>query len=142
MGLSWGHPAGLLVERADTGWAGIWSLTFAAGAAATRLAAVPGADEDLAWLHVGFDLNTVMGVVEAVHPEVLTSAPAVDLGTVEVADGHAATRVVVALVDAAIGRVAALTGTPGLSMRELLVLAEVAPVLLAAREKATGRGSW
>lgn len=138
MPTSWSGPAGVLVEHADAGWAGIWSLAFAAGTAAVHLATLPGADEDLAFTYAGFDLNTALGEIETVVPEVLTTAPAVDLGTVHVTDARVGALVIAGLLDAAITRVAALTGTPGVPMAELVVLARVQPLLITAREKVAG----
>lgn len=141
MSMSWSAPAGVLVERSDAGWAGIWSLTFAAGVATVSLAAQPGADPDLALAFAGADLNAALCEVEAVHPEVLGEAAAVDLGPADAADPAAAAGVIVALLDGAIVRVAELTGAPGLAMAELIALARVQPLLLAGREKVAGGGS-
>ena len=142
MSLSWTGPAVVLAERADGAWAGIWSLGYAAGLAAANLAALPGADEDLLLTYAAFDLNQALSELEAVHPEVLSTAAAVDLGTVhDGGDTAGAVAVVTALVGAAIHRVSALAATPGLPVADVLCLGRVQPLLLTAREKVTG-GPW
>ncbi len=140
MSMSWAAPAGVLVDRADAGWAGIWSLTFAAGVATVTLAAQEDADPDLGLAYAGADLNAALCEVEAVHPEVLVEAAAVDLGPAVEGDRDDAVAVILALLDAAIVRVAELTGAPGSAMAELIALARVQPLLLTAREKVAGGG--
>ena len=132
MAVSWQEPAGVLLERAEAGWGGLWSLTLCAGAAALSLSAVVSPEAELRLLEVAADLNAALLQVEAVHPEVLTDAVAVDLGPV-VDTRFVAVAVAATLIDEATRRAMALTHTLGLGMGELLALARVQPLLASAR---------
>ncbi len=139
--MSWVGPARVLAGRAGRDWSGVWSLVYAAGLGVARLAVVPGVGEDLALTYAGVDLVAAAAELEAAHPEVVTRAPAVDLGPAGPADPGVAVGVVVGLLDAAITRVGEMSGTPGTCSGELLALARVQALLLTAREKAAG-GVW
>lgn len=133
MTVSWRGPAGVVLERAEAGWGGLWSLTLCAGAAALSLSAVAAPEGELRLLEVAADLNAALLEVEAVHPEVLSDAAAVDLGPV-VDDPTVAIAVVSDLLAGAGALAMAMTRTtPGLGMGELLALARVQPLLASAR---------
>ena len=132
MAVSWRAPAGVLLERAEAGWGGLWSLTLCAGAAALSLSAVAAPEGELRLLEAAADLNAALLQVETVHPEVLTDAVAVDLGPV-VDDAAVAVAVVVNLLAGAGALAMAMTRVPGLGMGELLALARVQPLLASAR---------
>ena len=124
------QTVGVLV-RGVSGWAGVWSLVFAARCALVELAAIPGHDDDLALTYTGLDLANVLDDIEHADP----SAPgvAVNLGPVSGGDRGAAARVVDDLLMAAERQVHHLAAADDRSAQEVLAASRVLGGLAIAR---------
>ena len=135
----WTPPARVLVEQADPGWGGIWSLTYAAAHAAINLAlAVPlGVAVDLTY--AAMDFREAQDELEWARPDLPARCAAVNLGQLDPTEGEARARLVIdQLAGAALDRAVALAATD-LTVPDLLCLARVTPRLFTGRAKVTGR---
>lgn len=135
MSLNWEQTVGVLVHGVS-GWAGVWSLVFAARGAIVELAAMPGRDDDLALTYTGLDLANVLDDIEYVDQ----SAPgvAVSLGPVSGDSLGAAARVVDDLLMAAERQVHHLTAAEDRSAQDVLAASRVLGGLAVARARIAG----
>jgi len=135
MSVKWEHTAAVLVDGVS-GWAGVWSLVFAARSALVELAAVPGCDDDLALTYAVLDLGCVLDDIERVDQ----SAPgvAVSLGPVTTDGLVAAARVVDGLLMAAERQVHDLAAADDRRARDVLATSRVLGELVVARARIAG----
>jgi len=106
---TWSTGADAVLEHTAVDWDGVWSLLYAAGKGAFRLSLQlplgPGAE----LADAAMDICQARDEVGWAHPEVPTTAIAVDLGPVgPVVDLPATAAVLVGLLDAAFDRLAVL----------------------------------
>ena len=135
MSLDWEQTVGILVDGAP-GWAGVWSLVFAARGALVELAAVPGCDDDLALTYTAHELGYVLDDIERVGQS--TPDVAVSLGPVSRDGLVAAARVVDDLLMAAERQVHHLTAADDRPAHEVLAASRVLGGLAVARARIAG----
>ena len=136
---SWTAPAKVLIDRAESGWEGIWTLTYAAGLAAINLgSAVPlGVAVDLSL--AALDFAHARSGLERARPDLPGRSAAVDLGDVDRDEGEPRARLIIdQLATAALDRIAALTATD-LPVPELAALSQAGSLLFTGRAWVTGR---
>ena len=138
MTASWTAPADVLTERAEPGWAGIWTLTHAAARAALHLADALPLIDALVVIYAAADLREAQDKLEWAHPALPARCAAVDLGTLDSGDGFTRGRLVLdQLTIAALSRVSDLINAD-LTIADVLTLADVEAALQQAREKLLG----
>jgi hypothetical protein len=135
MSLSWEQTAAVLVDGVS-GWAGVWSLVFAARGALVELAAVPGCDDDLALTYTVLDLGYVLDEIE--HVDQSAPGVAVSLGPVPRDGLVAAARVVDDLLMAAAREVHHLAAAEDRRARDVLAASRVLGALAVARARIAG----
>ena len=138
MTMTWTRPAEVLTDGAR-GWDGVWTLVYAAGQAAMNLAAVPGADDDLALMYAALDISYALTEIESLGRDVVTVA--VNLGSVDLTDRDAAVAVIDDLLGAAQCLATELVEVPDVGASLALCGSRVTTLLASARAKATG-GAW
>ena len=135
MSVTWERTVGVLVDGVS-GWAGVWSLVFAARSALAELAAVPGCDDDLALMYAALALGCVLDDIE--HVDQSVPGVAVSLGPVPSGSAVAAARVVDELLMAAEREVRQLTSANDRSALEVLAASRVLGGLAVARARIAG----
>jgi len=135
MSLTWEQTVGVLV-RGVSGWAGVWSLVFAARGALVELAAIPGRDDDLALTYTGLDLANVLDDLE--HVDQFAPGVAVNLRPADEDGLGAALRVLDDLLIAAERQVHHLAAADDRSAQEVLVASRVLGGLAVARARIAG----
>jgi len=138
MTMTWTRPAEDLTDGAR-GWDGVWTLVYAAGQAAMNLAAVPGADDDLALMYAALDVSYALTEIESLGRDVVTVA--VNLGSVDLTDRDAGIAVIDDLLGAAQALATELIEAPEVGASLALCGSRVTTLLGSARAKVTG-GSW
>jgi hypothetical protein len=99
---AWDAPAGTLLERTPSTWAGLWSLLYTAGHSALRLSLTSRFDESVRLAYVAMDLREARDELEWLHEGVAELALAADLGPLRPSeDRDAACGVVLRLVSTA-----------------------------------------
>ena len=135
----WTAPAKVLVDRAESGWEGIWTLTYAAGLAAINLGSVVPLAAAVDLSLAALDFAHAQSALERVRPDLPARCAAVDLGDVDPDEGEPRARLIIdQLATAALDRITALTATD-LSMRELAGLSQAGSLLFTGRAWVTGR---
>ena len=124
MGYTWSKGADAVLEHTAVDWDGVWSLLYAAGKGTFRLSLQLPIDIGAELAYAGMDICEARDEVGWAHPQVPTTAIAVDLGPVgPVIDVPATAAVLVGLLDAALDRASLLAdadpepGGRGLSRR-------------------------
>ena len=86
----WSRSAAAAIEHAGPRWAGVWSLLYTAGTAATTLATHTGllAGSELTW--AAMSLRWARDEIEHAHGELPFTSPTVDLGDLGADDDPAA----------------------------------------------------
>jgi hypothetical protein len=117
MTYTWSTGAAAVLEHVEDDWAGVWSLLFAATKATFRLSLQLPPDVGAELAIAAMDTGEARDEVTWAHPEVPTTAVAVDLGPVGPAlDVPATCSVIVGLLDGALrrlGPIAAADPSPG-----------------------------
>lgn len=134
----WVAPAGVLVREA-TGWAGAWTLTYAAGQGAVHLAGMAGRDDDLRVTYASLDLALALTEIEAAHPQAAATAVAVDLGAAAPIAGGSAERILAELVAATGAVIDELLAADDVTVADILACARISNLLSSAQDKLTGR---
>ncbi|MBN9374337.1 MAG: hypothetical protein J0I40_02880 [Cellulomonas sp.] len=112
MSATWSTGATSVLERANEGWPGVWSLLFAAGKAAFRLSLQLPIGVGAALAFAAADTCEARDEVGWEHPDLPMTALAVDLGPLgPQVDLPAACGVVADLLDGALDRLCALAAT-------------------------------
>lgn len=135
MSVTWERTVGVLVDGVS-GWAGVWSLVFAARGALVELAAVPGCDDDLALTYTVLDLGYVLDDIE--HVDQSAPGVAVSLGPVPRDGLVAAARVVDDLLMAAERQLHDLAASDDRRARDVLAASRVLAGLAVARARIAG----
>jgi hypothetical protein len=135
MSVEWEQTVGVLMDGVS-GWAGVWSLVFAARGALAELAAVPGYDDDLALTYTALDLGYVLDDIE--HVDQSAPGMAVSLGPVSRDGLVAAARVVDDLMMAVERQVHLLTAAEDRRPRDVLAASRVLGGLVVARARIAG----
>ncbi|MGV8977726.1 MAG: hypothetical protein ACOH17_06760 [Cellulomonas sp.] len=135
MSMNWEQVVGVLV-RGVSGWAGAWSLVFAARGVLAELAAIPERADDLALTYAGLDLGYVLGDIE--HAAKSAPGVAVNLGPVSGGDRGAAARVLDDLLTAAERQVQHLAAADDRPVQDVLAASRVLGGLAAARARIAG----
>ena len=135
---NWLTPAGVLVREA-TGWAGAWTLTYAAGQGAVRLAGIAGCDDDLRVTYASLDLALALTEIEAARPRAAATPVAVDLGAAAPIAGGSAERVLADLVAATAVVIDRLLSAEDVTVADILACARISNLLSSAHDKLTGR---
>ena len=135
MSSSWEQTVGVVVDGVS-GWAGVWSLVFAARGALVELAAVPGCDDDLALTYTALDLGYVLDDIE--HVDQSAPGVTVNLGPVSRDGLVAAVRLVDDLLMAAERQVHHLAVTDARPAQDVLAASRALGGLVVARARIAG----
>lgn len=136
MSLSSYPPARVLIERVSADLGGLWSLLYAAELTVLRVGSEPGR-LDAGAVTAAMDLRQAVEELEWFHPDLGTGAAALDLAPVTGPEGS---RVVVEdLLNAALGITSVLVTDPDLAVEDVLLLARVVALIVAAHQHLTGR---
>ena len=139
MTMLWTAPAKVLVDRAESGWEGIWTLTYAAGLAAINLGSVVPLGVAIDLSLAALDFAHAQSALERVRPDLPGRCAAVDLGDVDPDEGEPRARLIIdQMASAALGRIATLTATD-LPVPELAALSQAGSLLFTGRAWVTGR---
>lgn len=139
MSATWEAPAMVLIEHADAGWEGLWSLLYAASHATLRLSlGVPlatGVDLTFA----AMDIREARDELEWIDERLVEGGAAVDLGVLRPTDDVDAARLVLdRLLQAALDRAGRLADG-ATEVEEFACLTRVTSKLFSARTAILGR---
>lgn len=139
MSTTWEAPASILIEHADVGWEGLWSLLYAASHATLRLSLGVhlGAGVDLTF--AAMDIREARDELEWLDHELVERGSPVDLGILRPTDDVDAARLVLdRLLEAALDRASRLADGSR-EVEEFACLARVTSKLFTARTAILGR---
>ena len=134
---TWDETAKVLVERADTDWEGIWTLTYAAGRATADLGVVLPMADAVELAYAAMELCEAREELEWVRPDLPARCPAVTVGPPEPVYVDVARDAVSRLVTAALARSEALLGGD-LDLADLTCLTRTTTQLHSARRAVHG----
>jgi len=133
----WTAPARVLVEQADPGWGGIWTLTYAAGRATADLGVVAPMADAVELTYAAMDLADARDELEWVRPDLPARCPAVTVGPPGPVDVDVARDAVSRLITAALSRADVLLGCD-LDLADLACLTRTTMQLRSARRAVHG----
>ena len=142
MATAWTQTAAELTEQAGPDLPGLWALLWAARAAASALASLPGADDGLVPTTVFMDLNEAVAELHAHDPGLFGSGPAVEFDVPGRDDLDGCVTAIVALITGADRQVSALAAAPDVSGEQLACLNRVGHLLASARAYLIRRPLW
>lgn len=119
------------------GWTQAWSIVSAARDAAAQIAAVPGADDDLAYTYAALDLTFALAEIEHLDTLAMETTPNFDAATGADLE-QVSPRTVNGLVVAAQLAVAELGAAAGAAPSTVLASARVRGLLGTARSRVAG----
>src|SRR5664280_1740779 len=102
--VTWDETAKVLVEHADAGWEGIWTLTYAAGRATADLGVVVPMADAVELTYAAMDLAEARQELEWVRPDLPARCPAVTVGPPDAVDVDTARDAIARLITAALAR--------------------------------------
>lgn len=139
MSAAWEAPARVLIEQAETGWEGLWSLLYAASHATLRLSIgvplAPGVDLTFA----AMDIREARDELEWIDAGLVERGAPVDLGVLRPTDDVGAARLVLdRLLEAALDRAGRLADGAS-EVEEFACLTRITSKLFTARTAILGR---
>jgi hypothetical protein len=139
MTTTWTGPAEVLLNGADAGWSGIWTLTHTAAMGALNLAMTVPLGVGVSISYAAMDFREAQDELEWAHRDVRTATP-VRLGAIRPEDAGEARAVLDRLAAAALDRAAALAQVET-DLPAQAALSRVMARLITGRAKVTGRWS-